>query len=86
MTAEGFGWVLLRFVADNPGVWLFHCHVLWHSEAGMAMQFLSRVDIMREWELPKDAKRLCSLPEAELTKGAPPKDEVFFGFNNEDEE
>ncbi|KAI1503145.1 multicopper oxidase-domain-containing protein [Biscogniauxia marginata] len=43
VTAEGFGWVLLRFVADNPGVWLFHCHVAWHSEAGMGMLFLTRL-------------------------------------------
>ncbi|KAI1479932.1 putative multicopper oxidase [Daldinia eschscholtzii] len=86
VTAEGFGWVLLRFVADNPGVWLFHCHVVWHSEAGMGMQFLSRVDVMRGWELPEDAKRLCAFPEEELVKGAPPKDEEFFGFENGDEE
>ncbi|OTA56429.1 multicopper oxidase [Hypoxylon sp. EC38] len=83
VTAEGFGWVLLRFVADNPGVWLFHCHVLWHSEAGMGMQFLSRVDVMREWKLSEEARKLCSAPEEELRKGAPPKDEVFFGFGNE---
>ncbi|KAI1776791.1 putative multicopper oxidase [Hypoxylon cercidicola] len=82
VTAEGFGWVLLRFVADNPGVWLFHCHVIWHSEAGMGMQFLSRVDIMREWALPEDARLLCDAPEEELRKGASPKDEVFFGFGN----
>ncbi|KAI1415593.1 putative multicopper oxidase [Hypoxylon sp. FL1857] len=85
VTAEGFGWVLLRFVADNPGVWLFHCHVIWHSEAGMGMQFLSRPDIMREWELPDDARRLCDAPEEELRKGAPPKDEVFYGFGDEEE-
>jgi FtsP/CotA-like multicopper oxidase with cupredoxin domain len=24
------------FVADNPGDWLLHCHVLEHHEAGMA--------------------------------------------------
>ncbi|OTA82198.1 putative multicopper oxidase [Hypoxylon sp. CO27-5] len=83
VTAEGFGWVLLRFVADNPGVWLFHCHVLWHSEAGMGMQFLSRVDAMREWKLPEEARKLCNAPEEELRKGAPPKDEVFFGFGND---
>ncbi|KAI0152019.1 putative multicopper oxidase [Hypoxylon sp. NC0597] len=83
VTVEGFGWVLLRFVADNPGVWLFHCHVLWHSEAGMGMQFLSRVDAMREWKLPEEARKLCSAPEEDLRKGAPPKDEVFFGFGND---
>ncbi|MBW3552270.1 MAG: multicopper oxidase domain-containing protein, partial [Gemmatimonadetes bacterium] len=24
------------FTADNPGDWLFHCHNLYHMEAGMA--------------------------------------------------
>lgn len=28
-------WVHLRFVADNPGLWLFHCHIPWHSQIGM---------------------------------------------------
>ncbi|CAI7606945.1 unnamed protein product [Penicillium glandicola] len=31
------GYAILRFRADNPGVWLFHCHMLWHSVRGMAM-------------------------------------------------
>lgn len=31
------GYVVLRFRADNPGLWLFHCHVLWHLGSGMAM-------------------------------------------------
>ncbi len=25
----------LAFVADNPGKWLFHCHMLEHQAAGM---------------------------------------------------
>ncbi|KAI1866391.1 hypothetical protein JX265_007692 [Neoarthrinium moseri] len=82
-TAEGFGWVLLRFVADNPGVWLFHCHMVWHSEAGMAMQFVSRLDDLRAWTLPEESRRLCQPPEEELRRGAPPKDEVFFGFHDD---
>lgn len=31
------GYAVLRFKADNPGVWLFHCHVMWHLAGGMAM-------------------------------------------------
>ncbi|KAJ5725242.1 multicopper oxidase-domain-containing protein [Penicillium malachiteum] len=31
------GYAVLRFRADNPGIWLFHCHVLWHQATGMAM-------------------------------------------------
>ncbi|KAL2846359.1 multicopper oxidase-domain-containing protein [Aspergillus pseudoustus] len=31
------GHAVLRFRADNPGIWMFHCHVLWHFASGMAM-------------------------------------------------
>jgi FtsP/CotA-like multicopper oxidase with cupredoxin domain len=24
------------FVADNPGDWFFHCHIVYHMESGMA--------------------------------------------------
>jgi FtsP/CotA-like multicopper oxidase with cupredoxin domain len=27
--------VEVAFVADNPGDWMFHCHILEHQEAGM---------------------------------------------------
>lgn len=30
------GEVTFDFIADNPGKWLFHCHNLYHLEAGMA--------------------------------------------------
>jgi iron transport multicopper oxidase len=29
------GHAVLRFRADNPGVWLLHCHIEWHVEAGL---------------------------------------------------
>uniref|UniRef100_A0A182SJN8 Plastocyanin-like domain-containing protein n=2 Tax=Anopheles TaxID=7164 RepID=A0A182SJN8_9DIPT len=29
------GYVVLRFRADNPGFWLFHCHFLFHIVIGM---------------------------------------------------
>nr|UYS93176.1 multicopper oxidase 2 [Henosepilachna vigintioctopunctata] len=29
------GYVVLRFRADNPGFWLFHCHFLFHVAIGM---------------------------------------------------
>jgi FtsP/CotA-like multicopper oxidase with cupredoxin domain len=31
------GYVILRVRADNPGVWMLHCHVLFHQASGMAM-------------------------------------------------
>ncbi|KAE9391811.1 Cupredoxin [Gymnopus androsaceus JB14] len=34
------GSVTLRVVADNPGVWFLHCHMEWHLESGLAIQFV----------------------------------------------
>ncbi|CAN4087464.1 unnamed protein product [Withania somnifera] len=34
------GWTVIRFVADNPGVWLMHCHLDVHITWGLAMAFL----------------------------------------------
>jgi FtsP/CotA-like multicopper oxidase with cupredoxin domain len=33
------GYVVIRFKADNEGIWMFHCHVLFHQASGMAMGF-----------------------------------------------
>lgn len=29
------GVTVIRFRADNPGVWLIHCHMEWHVEGGL---------------------------------------------------
>ncbi|KAL0543278.1 hypothetical protein IC582_018369 [Cucumis melo] len=34
-----YGWTALRFVADNPGVWAFHCHIDAHFFMGMGVVF-----------------------------------------------
>lgn len=33
------GRITFDFTTDNPGDWLFHCHDLYHMEAGMARVF-----------------------------------------------
>ncbi|KAK4766266.1 hypothetical protein SAY87_007908 [Trapa incisa] len=34
------GWAVIRFVADNPGAWIMHCHLDVHLTWGLAMVFL----------------------------------------------
>ncbi|GAV78290.1 Cu-oxidase domain-containing protein/PPR domain-containing protein/Cu-oxidase_2 domain-containing protein/Cu-oxidase_3 domain-containing protein/PPR_2 domain-containing protein/DYW_deaminase domain-containing protein, partial [Cephalotus follicularis] len=34
------GWVAIRFVADNPGVWFMHCHFEAHVSWGLMMAWL----------------------------------------------
>ena len=75
-SVKAFGWILLRFVTDNPGLWAFHCHLSWHSEAGLLMQFLTRSDDLARMETPDAHVRLCSAPG--LEKGAGPRDEDYY--------
>ncbi|KAK3367792.1 laccase [Podospora didyma] len=39
----GNGWLVVAFRSDNPGAWLFHCHIAWHVSQGLSIQFLERV-------------------------------------------
>ena len=34
-----YGWAAIRFVADNPGAWPFHCHIESHFHMGMGTIF-----------------------------------------------
>ena len=42
------GYLVLRFVADNPGVWLFHCHIDWHFMMGLSMTFIESAQMLRD--------------------------------------
>ncbi|KAI5324455.1 hypothetical protein L3X38_033528 [Prunus dulcis] len=39
-----YGWTALRFRADNPGAWAFHCHIESHFFMGMGVVFESGID------------------------------------------
>lgn len=79
-SVEGYGWLLIRFVTDNPGMWAFHCHMAWHSESGLVMQFMNRPEVMKTWEIPEANARLCEAPIEALEKGSAPKDDIWFGY------
>ncbi|KAI1501910.1 multicopper oxidase [Biscogniauxia marginata] len=36
------GYVVMAFQSDNPGVWLAHCHIGWHTSQGFALQLVER--------------------------------------------
>jgi iron transport multicopper oxidase len=39
-----FGYAVIRFKADNPGVWFFHCHIDFHLVGGMAATIIESAD------------------------------------------
>ena len=48
------GNMVLRFKADNPGVWLFHCHIEWHVDSGLIATMV---------EAPLEMQKTISIPE-----------------------
>ncbi|KAK5045365.1 hypothetical protein LTR84_009228 [Exophiala bonariae] len=54
------GHYVIRFVADNPGVWLFHCHIDWHLAQGLAMVFIEAPDaIQLTHHIPQQHYDVC---------------------------
>lgn len=38
----GWGWLVVAFKTDNPGAWVFHCHIAWHVSQGLSLQYIER--------------------------------------------
>uniref|UniRef100_A0A0A9W3I8 Laccase-12 n=1 Tax=Lygus hesperus TaxID=30085 RepID=A0A0A9W3I8_LYGHE len=53
------GWMALRFLADNSGAWIFHCHVTNHIEMGMALllQVGEREEIIKHCDSDFNSKQ-----------------------------
>lgn len=41
------GHLVVAWPADNPGVWLMHCHVGFHATEGFAVQVVERISEIR---------------------------------------
>ncbi|XP_030475621.2 laccase-17-like isoform X2 [Syzygium oleosum] len=46
------GWVAIRFLADNPGVWFMHCHLEVHTSWGLKMAWVVMDGKGRKQKLP----------------------------------
>ncbi|KAH9008346.1 laccase [Lactarius deliciosus] len=52
--------VTIRFFTDNPGPWIFHCHIDWHLTLGFAVVFAEDVPDVPTQDITTDAWRdLC---------------------------
>ncbi|KAI9695423.1 MAG: hypothetical protein M1820_008608 [Bogoriella megaspora] len=63
------GNIVLRFRADNPGVWLFHCHIEWHVDSGLIATLIEAPLALQETlEIPEDHYQVCR-DQGNLTAG-----------------
>ncbi|KAF9445763.1 multicopper oxidase [Macrolepiota fuliginosa MF-IS2] len=51
-------YVSIRFTTDNPGPWIFHCHIDFHLEDGLAFVFAEAPDAIKPIP-PSDRDKLC---------------------------
>lgn len=56
-TVPAGGYVILQFRSDNPGYWLFHCHVQLHQRDGMAFVIKEAVEKVRA---PPQEMKFCN--------------------------
>lgn len=64
------GWTVIGFKTDNPGAWLMHCHLIWHADGGMGLQFIEQPsDIHPENYYDAGFKSECSAYKSYDTSG-----------------
>ncbi|KAB5511198.1 iron transport multicopper oxidase FET3, partial [Coniochaeta sp. 2T2.1] len=61
VSVNGKSYAVLRFKADNPGVFLFHCHIEWHVEMGLTATIIESPELLRGKEFPVDHLNNCKL-------------------------
>jgi len=58
------GTIKIRFVTNNPGPWIFHCHIDWHLSQGLAVVFAEAPEQIRSGNLsaivPEEWYDLCN--------------------------
>ncbi|RLV94098.1 Iron transport multicopper oxidase FET3 [Spathaspora sp. JA1] len=59
---EPYSYLVIRFKANNPGVWMFHCHAEWHLDQGLAAVFIEDpMGIQKEplQQITESNKQVC---------------------------
>jgi iron transport multicopper oxidase len=56
---QNHGHAVIRFRATNPGVWLLHCHIEWHSESGLIATIIEAPDQFQDLYRSFEDIRIC---------------------------
>ncbi|KAI8964740.1 putative ferroxidase [Daldinia sp. FL1419] len=78
------GFIVLRFRADNPGVWLFHCHIEWHVSSGLIATFVEApLDLQKTMTIPKDHLDACAADNIPIAGNAAANTANFLDLTGE---
>ncbi|KAH8702101.1 conidial pigment biosynthesis oxidase Abr1/brown 1 [Talaromyces proteolyticus] len=56
---QNYGHTVIRFRANNPGIWLLHCHIEWHVQAGLVATIIEAPDKLQELVVPEAHLQIC---------------------------
>ncbi|OAF62280.1 hypothetical protein VC83_01092 [Pseudogymnoascus destructans] len=78
------GNMVLRFRADNPGVWLFHCHIEWHVDSGLVATMVEApLEMQKTISIPEDHFEACKKAGTGITGNAAGNTEDLLDLTGE---
>ncbi|CEJ82391.1 hypothetical protein VHEMI02457 [[Torrubiella] hemipterigena] len=78
------GNLVIRFVADNPGVWIFHCHIDWHLSSGLGMLFIEApTQIQERVKIPQQQYDACEAAAIPYIGNAAANSKDFFDLSGQ---
>ncbi|KAL6943885.1 hypothetical protein ACO0OE_003777 [Hanseniaspora uvarum] len=82
---EANSYIVLRFVANNPGVWFFHCHIDFHLEQGLAAVFIEAPDLIKKYdkEISTSMKKIAEKHNYVLEGNAAGNSNDWLSLNGE---
>jgi iron transport multicopper oxidase len=80
------GHIVIRFQADNPGVWLFHCHIEWHVDQGLiATMVEAPLELQKTLTIPEDHFAACQVGGIPYAGNAAANTEDFLDLTGANE-
>ncbi|TGJ88079.1 hypothetical protein E0Z10_g623 [Xylaria hypoxylon] len=76
----GQGYIVIAFKTDNPGVWLMHCHIAWHTSEGLAVQVLERESELLDLIDGDSLNSTCDAWDTYQSNGGAVQDDAAFRY------
>jgi iron transport multicopper oxidase len=77
---------VVRFKADNPGIWFFHCHIQWHMDSGLAVTFVEApLEIQERITVPQDFLDNCAADGVATAGNAAGNTEDYLDLTGQNE-
>ncbi|GAW17003.1 hypothetical protein ANO14919_064520 [Xylariales sp. No.14919] len=74
-------YVVLRIIANNPGVFLLHCHIEWHVEMGLSATLIEAPERLINYQIPQDFIDICEA-QGIPTEGNAGGNELWYDTEN----